>query len=547
MAAAGGKPGVATAVNAGYGSQIEGKKTSYWKKNSSKVPGSIKPVHSKSPQVDVIQQQPKGRHSPSKSKHKKDSFADFDDSTSDAWEVNDDELMFLTTRKLSLEAQMSSMGQAPAQDSRGQRSRLSSDSRASQERSEESDATVTKGEALKINVPSSQNTQEPHSPGRPELIAAERSSQQFSTAAQHTSGSHLDTLEAPRPSTPIRVSTEAVPTDRQDEKTAKFWAVLSAPNMEMETLRKHSWAGIPKTVRPTAWKVLSGYLPANIERRQSTLDRKREEYFGFVDQYYETRHDAQHKNMFHQIHIDIPRTNPLIPLFQEPVVQVIFERILYIWALKHPASGYVQGINDLVTPFFVVFLSEHIGGQDIETVEKYKGINSLPKETLREIEADSFWCMSKLLDGIQDNYTFAQPGIQLKVAQLKELIQRINTPLHKHLMDNQLDYLQFAFRWMNNLLMREFPLSCTVRLWDTYMSEPEGFAVFHLYVCAALLVMFAGKIMRERDFQGTMLFLQNLPTNNWGNKDISLLVAEAFKLKYMFADAPRHLNQQTKR
>ena len=26
----------------------------------------------------------------------------------------------------------------------------------------------------------------------------------------------------------------------------------------------------------------------------------------------------------------------------------------------HPASGYVQGINNLVTPFFVVFLTEYI-------------------------------------------------------------------------------------------------------------------------------------------------------------------------------------------
>lgn len=39
----------------------------------------------------------------------------------------------------------------------------------------------------------------------------------------------------------------------------------------------------------------------------------------------------------------------------------IFERILFIWAIRHPASGYVQGINDLVTPFFVVFICEHTG------------------------------------------------------------------------------------------------------------------------------------------------------------------------------------------
>ena len=44
------------------------------------------------------------------------------------------------------------------------------------------------------------------------------------------------------------------------------------------------------------------------------------------------------------------------------MVQEIFERILFIWAVRHPASGYVQGMNDLVTPFFVVFLSQFLGG-----------------------------------------------------------------------------------------------------------------------------------------------------------------------------------------
>ena len=38
----------------------------------------------------------------------------------------------------------------------------------------------------------------------------------------------------------------------------------------------------------------------------------------------------------------------------------MFQRILFIWAIRHPASGYVQGINDLVIPFFVVFLSDVI-------------------------------------------------------------------------------------------------------------------------------------------------------------------------------------------
>ena len=41
-----------------------------------------------------------------------------------------------------------------------------------------------------------------------------------------------------------------------------------------------------------------------------------------------------------------------------------------------------------------------------------------------------------------------------------------------------------------------------------------------------------------------MLFVQNLPTSNWRDEEIELLVAEAFKLKYLFADAPGHLQNR---
>lgn len=37
-----------------------------------------------------------------------------------------------------------------------------------------------------------------------------------------------------------------------------------------------------------------------------------------------------------------------------------------------------------------------------EEVENFD-VSSLPEEVLQNIEADSYWCMSKLLDGIQVN------------------------------------------------------------------------------------------------------------------------------------------------
>ena len=91
---------------------------------------------------------------------------------------------------------------------------------------------------------------------------------------------------------------------------------------------------------------------------------------------------------------------------------------MFLWAIRHPASGYVQGINDLVTPFFVVFLSEYlpstfflyptqeflftyfiiiIVGDDVELCD----ISKIAKEDLDKIEADCFWCMGKLLDYIE--------------------------------------------------------------------------------------------------------------------------------------------------
>lgn len=90
-------------------------------------------------------------------------------------------------------------------------------------------------------------------------------------------------------------------------------------------------------------------------------------------------------------------------------------------AIRHPASGYVQGINDLVTPFLVVFLSEHLEG----SIDTWSSLD-LSEDKITNVEADCYWCLSKLLDGMQDHYTFAQPGIQRLVFKLRELVRRID-------------------------------------------------------------------------------------------------------------------------
>uniref|UniRef100_A0A667Z534 TBC1 domain family, member 22a n=1 Tax=Myripristis murdjan TaxID=586833 RepID=A0A667Z534_9TELE len=505
----------------------DGNKKQFWKRNTAKVPGSIQHVYgAQHPPFDPLLHvnsfkiNIKIGSTPGKPK-KATTFQEFESITSDAWDVgdDDDELLAMAAQNLNIEVVMETANKVIENHSKQQEKQRQDNTTEPEQREEEAQEEPAeeeeeeeedeedRGEEGDVTSPELSQRSLPHRPPVIPLVAR--------MADQNTSG------------TPAM-------TEREASRLDKFRQLLAGPNTDLEELRKLSWSGIPRQVRPITWKLLSGYLPANAERRESVLQRKRQEYFGFIQQYYDSRNDEHHQDTYRQIHIDIPRMSPE-SLVLQPKVTEIFERILFIWAIRHPASGYVQGINDLVTPFFVVYVFEYIE----EEVENFD-VSSLQEEALRNIEADSFWCMSKLLDGIQDNYTFAQPGIQRKVKALEELVSRIDESVHRHMQQYEVEYLQFAFRWMNNLLMRELPLRCTIRLWDTYQAEPEGFSHFHLYVCAAFLVRWRKEILEERDFQGLMILLQNLPTMHWGNEEVSVLLAEAYRLKFAFADAPNH-------
>ncbi|KAJ5762504.1 uncharacterized protein N7511_005886, partial [Penicillium nucicola] len=332
----------------------------------------------------------------------------------------------------------------------------------------------------------------------------------------------------------------------------KFKRILQASTVSPTELRNLAWSGVPEEVRPMTWQLLLGYLPTNSERRISTLERKRKEYLDGVRQAFERgsgvsstkppdstkgRGRGLDEAVWHQISIDVPRTSPHIPLYGYEATQRSLERILYVWAIRHPASGYVQGINDLVTPFWQVFLGVYITDLNIE-----QGMDpgQLPRSVLDAVEADTFWCLTKLLDGIQDNYIYAQPGIHRQVRALRDLTMRIDSSLAKHLEQEGVEFMQFSFRWMNCLLMREMSIKNTIRMWDTYMAEEQGFSRFHLYVCAAFLVKWTDQLVKM-DFQEVMMFLQALPTKDWTEKDIELLLSEAFIWQSLFQDSRAHL------
>lgn len=439
------------------------------------------------------------------------------------------------------------------------------------------------------------------------------------------------------PPTPSATSSSAAAmlSKTHSMKLSNFRKLLSDESLDMDVLRRASWNGIPPLARSISWKILLGYLPANLARREATLAKRREEYRGYVQQYYSASQPAgedsndvpydvrpesvggaarseAERDILHQIRQDVPRTAPGIPFFKQPRTQRSLERLLYIFAVRHTASGYVQGMMDVSTPFYLVFLTEYIytgavasktstsattgsapttdptdpsspqrpsepdpalSDADADALfDAHAGSISLTASDYLDLESDVFWCLSKLLDRIQDNYTFAQPGIQRMVYKLREIVQRVDATLDAHLEKHHVQYIHFAFRWINCLLLREMPMRCIIRMWDSCLSEDSaatastsggtlggggassalagglatggltslslispqdhynGFRAFHIYLCAAFLMRFSAEL-NKMEFQDLVLFLQKLPTEKWGNKEVETLLAQAFVYK----------------
>ena len=283
-----------------------------------------------------------------------------------------------------------------------------------------------------------------------------------------------------------------------------------------------------------------GYTSLNIEYREKTVKKKRNEYKNILEPLSInllnpsiTLSDSDLKT-YKQISVDIPRTLPDLKLFSDVKIQNIMLRILFIWAIKHQNIGYVQGFNDMCTPFIIVFLAQYID-LDMNNLNDYNEDNfkSMGTEELFEIEADSYWCFSSMMNKIQNNYSGNHTLLQEMVEKLEGIIKIIDPEIIEHFEKQDLKFMQFSFRWMNCFLMREFNLKIIIRIWDTYFSEDNAFNSFHVFVCAGLLLSFSEKI-KGLEFQELIIFLQNLPTEEWKIEEMDVLLAKSYQINILY-------------
>jgi len=328
----------------------------------------------------------------------------------------------------------------------------------------------------------------------------------------------------------------------------KINKICSQDFIVIDELRNICWNGIPfedTLIRAECWKILLGLYPLKKELKLSTIQRKKDEYDDMCKVYSnalsnpDSVMNEEELKTYKQIQKDIPRTMPESSLFQNEKVQFMLTRILYIWSLRHPASGYVQGFNDLCIPFLIVYFLEKFPKKNVDTILNLDNneFKELSDNILDELETNVYYSLTKLLDRIQTNYTHNQPGINKMIKKMELIIQKVDPKLYNYLRNFEIDYVQFCFRWMNCFLIREFPVKLILRLWDTYFSEEKGFSEFHLYVCACLLLSFSEKLKSMTEFQEVIVFLQNLPTSDWEIKDIDVLLAKSYSIKELYSNS----------
>ncbi|OHT06142.1 TBC domain containing protein [Tritrichomonas foetus] len=317
----------------------------------------------------------------------------------------------------------------------------------------------------------------------------------------------------------------------REKVQSQFSTVLCNTGIvDLSKLREITWVGIPDQYRSRSWRLLLDYEPTNSDQAQNMLNHKRLDYLDCRNRLLNQENlwtNAEHST-FRQISLDIPRT-PVVLLRNERV-STLFKNVLFVWAVRHPASGYVQGMNDVLLPFFICFIFPHFHELSFADLYSKTNVDEIDDKSLDEIEADCFWCFSKLMDGIQDVYTKGQPGMYKMINNLEKVLQVASPEIYEWIEKEEISYINFTVRWFNCLIVREFNFKQLFRIWDMFVCDPAKISSKIVYVCASMVNVMAKNLINlpRHEFISK---IQSTKPEFWTDDKIEMILAQSFVLE----------------
>ncbi|CAL9245759.1 unnamed protein product [Arabidopsis halleri] len=141
----------------------------------------------------------------------------------------------------------------------------------------------------------------------------------------------------------------------------------------------------------------------------------------------------------HRIVVDVVRTDSHLEFYEDPGNLGRMSDILAVYAWVDPATGYCQGMSDLVSPFVFLF----------------------------EDNADAFWCFEMLIRRTRANFQMEGPtGVMDQLQSLWRILQLTDKEMFSHLSRIGAESLHFAFRMLLVLFRRELSFNEALRMWE---------------------------------------------------------------------------------
>ena len=239
--------------------------------------------------------------------------------------------------------------------------------------------------------------------------------------------------------------------------------------------------GLAPEARPEAWPFLLGVYPWD-----SSSQERDDLHKVMVLQYdmlksrwlpkLTDEHDEYFKDQKFRIDKDVQRTDRSMDLFKDEdlppsddydnddVANIKnhhlqkLQSILLTFNEYNDKLGYVQGMNDLLSPIYVILQDEVL----------------------------SFWCFTKFMDRMERNFLSDQRGMKDQMTTLNELTQFMLPEFYIHLEKCDSSNLFFMFRMLLVWFKREFSWIDTVHLWEVLWTDFYS-SQFHLFVSLAIL------------------------------------------------------------
>lgn len=231
-------------------------------------------------------------------------------------------------------------------------------------------------------------------------------------------------------------------------------------------------------LRRDVWKFLLNYYPWTSTRDERTelIKQRKSEYLAMKLQWQSINEQQKQRNASFRdreslIAKDVARTDRNHEYYHgdDNIHLVILHDVLMTYNMFNFDLGYVQGMNDLLSPLLVIM----------------------------EDEIDTFWCFVGLMERMHENFHLEQNHIKKQLTNLHVLLQFVDAELANYLVENNASNMYFFFRWMLICFKREFSFDDVMHLWEVLWTD-HLCQNFELLICLSILISQKTVIMESK-------------------------------------------------